>query len=785
MIEHEEAYRHLFRTLSVGVAYCKVLTDGPVPHDFQYLDVNEAFGRLTGLNDVIGKRVSEVLPDVRESDRELLEIYSEVALTGQPRNFERYVQALGKWVAVSASCPKKGHFLAVFEVSSGPLLAQALRESEARAVSVLDSMAEGVMIHDASGAVLTCNAAAEEILGLTREQLQGRAMKDPRWHLVREDGTPLPTEERASAKALRTQERVTGLIAGVYRPDGSVAWLSANAAPIRYDAGTQPAAVVATFADITARRHAEDALRASTARLRERESLLTSIVENIPDYVLRYDREGRHLFANSRVYRDAGRSEAEFLGKTHREAGFPEEECLLYESTIAKAFETREPQVRIFEWESVQGRKHLEWRVIPEFAPDGSVATVLGLSRDITAQKQAEAALRASEQALRRAQQVAHVGDWTWEGATNTVSWSDEMKRIWGCDPADFGGDMFAIMRHAIHPDDQAEAFALAESAATTGEAPETEYRVVHQDGTVRHLWVLPGDRFTDEQGKLVRLTGIVQDITERAHDQEALAAQRAQLEELNHSLEDRIYTAVAELREKDQMLVTQSRQAAMGEMIGNIAHQWRQPLNALGLVLNNLRDAQTHGELDDALVLRSVDTGVELVRSMSTTINDFRDFFRPDKGRVAFSIQAEIARTVELVEAAFLSSGIAIRVEGEEDLHLLGLPNEYGQVLLNLLVNARDAIAANRIRPGLVQIHVSDGDHQGHVSVRDNGGGIPRDVLDRVFDPFFSTRESGTGIGLYMSKMIIERSMGGRIEAHNVNGGAEFTIISPLAEEG
>ena len=257
---------------------------------------------------------------------------------------------------------------------------------------------------------------------------------------------------------------------------------------------------------------------------------------------------------------------------------------------------------------------------------------------------------------------------------------------------------------------------------------------------------------------------------------------QQALLESLNSSLETRVAEVVAEIRAKDQLLITQGRLAAMGEMLGNIAHQWRQPLNALGLVLSDLKDAARYEEIDADAVERAVTAGNRLVQRMSATINDFRDFFRPEKERHAFSALAQIRETVSLIDASFRAAGITIEVETCSDLTLHGFANEYSQVLLNLLANAKEAIRSARPSGGKVTLWLGDLDGHACLTVADDGGGIPEAVMDKIFEPYFSTKESGSGIGLYMSRQIVERSFGGRITARNGPEGAELTVRIPLA---
>ncbi|MDD2850730.1 MAG: PAS domain S-box protein [Desulfuromonadaceae bacterium] len=274
------------------------------------------------------------------------------------------------------------------------------------------------------------------------------------------------------------------------------------------------------------------------------------------------------------------------------------------------------------------------------------------------------------------------------------------------------------------------------------------------------------------------------QEIAERQCAQELLAVKHAQLEEMNRTLEERVTASLLQLREKDQLLIQQSRLAAMGEMLNNIAHQWRQPLNSMGLLLAGIREAWETDRLDRAYLEKTLTTGNLLLQNMSATISDFAGFFRPDRSMKVFSVRAQLNSVLTMVTTSFRNHNISILVDAESDCLLAGFPNEYSQVLLNLLANSREAIEQSGADAGEIQMRLFEQDGLGCITVRDTGGGISGDILDRIFDPYFSSKESGTGIGLYMSKMIIERNMGGHIEAKNIDGGAEFTVACPLAPE-
>ena len=287
-------------------------------------------------------------------------------------------------------------------------------------------------------------------------------------------------------------------------------------------------------------------------------------------------------------------------------------------------------------------------------------------------------------------------------------------------------------------------------------------------------------------------IISVVRDITARKEAEQALQQAYAEMEqriadrtgELSRALADlqtqtdERMRIVEELRKNERMLAQQSRQAAMGEMIGNIAHQWRQPLNALGLTIQQLPLYYQLGEFSKEVLDTGVRKSMTLIQHMSRTIDDFRDFFSPDKERTDFRVHQAVARTVELVKDSLTERHIALEIACQDDTVASGFPNEYSQVLLNILINARDAFDARATENPLIRIVTAADNGRAVVTVTDNAGGIPAEILDNIFDPYFSTKGvQGTGIGLYMSKTIIERNMGGVLSVRNTGDGAEFRI--------
>jgi PAS domain S-box-containing protein len=279
--------------------------------------------------------------------------------------------------------------------------------------------------------------------------------------------------------------------------------------------------------------------------------------------------------------------------------------------------------------------------------------------------------------------------------------------------------------------------------------------------------------------GGEILLGSISVDITERKRVERSLALKQQQLEELNRSLEQRVKQAVDELRQKDRLLIQQSRQAAMGEMINNIAHQWRQPLNNIGLIIQNLQLQYEAGEMDSGQMAAEVGKAMDVVTYMSRTIDDFRNFFHEDKDRQTFVVNEMVSRSLDFLLPGLKNSGIMVECREEPNVNANGYPREYMQALLNILNNARDVLLERKVPQPLIRIKIFSENRRSVVAIHDNAGGISDDVLPKIFDPYFTTKEQGkgTGIGLYMSKTIIEKNIEGSLTARNIDGGAEFRI--------
>lgn len=282
---------------------------------------------------------------------------------------------------------------------------------------------------------------------------------------------------------------------------------------------------------------------------------------------------------------------------------------------------------------------------------------------------------------------------------------------------------------------------------------------------------------FFDEQ-QIVLLKQIGADFS-FAMDNIYREAERERTERALHEETAQRLTTVEALREKEQMLIQQSRQAAMGEMISNIAHQWRQPLNTLALSVQEMTLMHELGRCDLPYMQKSVRKCMDLIQHMSQTIDDFRNYFRPEKQKGKFHLSQVIESTLMLIEDSFKHQQVEIQVLETETPAIMGYRNEFAQALLNILNNARDALTERKTANPRVTIATGSRGERAVITVADNAGGIPEEIIGKIFDPYFTTKShhAGTGLGLFMSKTIIEKSLGGRLSVRNGTDGAEFTI--------
>lgn len=235
---------------------------------------------------------------------------------------------------------------------------------------------------------------------------------------------------------------------------------------------------------------------------------------------------------------------------------------------------------------------------------------------------------------------------------------------------------------------------------------------------------------------------------------------------------------------ENEYLLMQQSKLATMGEMIGHIAHQWRQPLSQLGGIFMNLDAAYAHKELNHKEMSKHITKGNTLIKYMSQTIDDFRHFFEPSQTEEYFNVVRYVQNAIHIIEASLTYYHINLEILHEKNIPLIkGYGSEFSQVILNILDNAKDVFIEREIPFPKITINISKEENDVIINIEDNAGGIDNVNIDKIFDIYFSTKQQkgGSGLGLYLSKLILNKKGMGSISVKNTSYGACFTINIPL----
>jgi signal transduction histidine kinase len=259
----------------------------------------------------------------------------------------------------------------------------------------------------------------------------------------------------------------------------------------------------------------------------------------------------------------------------------------------------------------------------------------------------------------------------------------------------------------------------------------------------------------------------------------------------VNENLQVLVQEEVAKNKEKDKILYEQTKMAAMGEMIGNIAHQWRQPLSVISTSASGMQTKKEFGLLNDDEFNHFCELINDNAQYLSQTIDDFRDFIRGDSKKELFNLSKSVDSFLHLVNASIKEHQIKVKIDIDTNIELIGLPHELNQTFINLFNNSKDALKSLDEESRLIFISADIQDKQIIINFKDNGGGIKDKIIDKVFEPYFTTKHQsqGTGLGLHMVYRMIVEGMGGTIHVENDTfshesteyTGAVFTITLPM----
>jgi len=371
---------------------------------------------------------------------------------------------------------------------------------------------------------------------------------------------------------------------------------------------------------------------------------------------------------------------------------------------------------------------------------------------------------------------------------------NDEFCKISGYTKDELLGKNHNIVRH---PDVPSSKFKLLWQTIKAKKIYKSTVKNRAKDGSTFYVntTVIP---ILDEDGNIEEFIAIRYDVTKEIFYQESLEQKERELENLNAELEKRVEQKTKELKElnetlerrveeeikkneeKQKVMFWQSRFASLGEMLANIAHQWRQPLTELNLTLFSMKKAALDGDKEGVEELYK--ESKSLIQNMSNTIENFSNFFKPDKEKHHFMLHESIEEALHILSRVLKRDMIQVKTS-YEDVSVLGITNEFTQVIVNLLKNSRDAFVENGVLIREITIRVTKEDEYAFVYVEDNAGGIQEKERYKIFEPYFTTKHTsqGTGLGLFMSKMICQKGFNGSLDVSSKKGTTRFSIKIPL----
>ncbi len=373
--------------------------------------------------------------------------------------------------------------------------------------------------------------------------------------------------------------------------------------------------------------------------------------------------------------------------------------------------------------------------------------------------------LRKVNYLLDEAQKIAHLGSFQYHITRNQLFWSNELYKIFGYFPDEVTPSIDILLECVLEEDKQIVDKQL-KTALHSDKKTTFEFRIKLKNDTIKYLQYTSKITKFDINNQPLMMIGTILDLT-------------------------KLKILEMEKMEKDALIAQQSKMAAMGEMLENIAHQWRQPLSAISTASTGIQlQMEIYEEVSKEFLLENVELINEHSQYLSKTIEDFRNFFSPNKVKLKFEISKTIEKTLYLIAARIKEHNINI-VKNIDNVEITSLENELIQILLNILNNAIDALEINKIEDKYIFINILKNKKELKIEIKDNAGGIYSDIINRIFEPYFTTKHKsqGTGIGLYMSTEIIKKHLYGNIHVNNIKynyqgknyTGASFIITLPL----
>lgn len=508
--------------------------------------------------------------------------------------------------------------------------------------------------------------------------------------------------------------------------------------------------------DVTEAVKAEESLKKSEEKFR-------LLVESTNDWLWEINPEGLYTYVGPQINTLLGYAPKELLGKSPFEL-MPEDEAKRLKKIFQKLVDEKADIVALKnKTVSKDGSiKTLETNGVPFFDKDGELLGYRGIDRDITEREYAEQSLRESEEKFRSIMTSAQDAIVMIDDEGKVTLWNEAAENIFGYSQEEAIGK---ILHEFIAPKRFLEAHTKGFSHfKQTGEGPAVgktlELSALRKDGSEFPIELSLSKAIINNKYHAI---GILRDISERKKLQE-------------------------DLKLKDEMMIAQSKQAAMSDMIAMLAHQWRQPISVISMAINNLQaSVELEEEITPELLREHIETLHLQVNELDKTIGNFRDFFKPQEEQdEKTTIEEVLTSVMGIIGKSLENNDITFNVESEDKTYLLN-KSSLVQVLLNILGNAKHILVDRNVENPTINLHVSSTQDSTVISVCDNGGGISESIINKIDQPYFTTKNefNGKGLGLYISRIIVEKHLCGTLTWHNEKEGACFVITLKNKETG
>lgn len=617
---------------------------------------------------------------------------------------------------------------------------------------IMEFASDAIFIVDKNGKLVDFNKQTQKMLGYQPDELHQLTIFDWDTYLEKEKVFDLLQNGLKEPITFETKHK---------RKDGTIYDASITAVEIWFE---NEKYFYASVRDITKEKQIAEQIKDSEVTFKD-------IFNSVKHTVYIQDFDGTFLDVNDGVYEMYGYTKEEFIGK---KPDFTAADGLNDMDMVIKcSIDAINGTPQKFEFWG----KRKDGSFFPKevtlvrgkyFGKDVLIATGTDISARKESEKQLKALIEEASQAEIRknlALKAATIGIWERDFTTDKLTWDDTVCAIYEIEKHGDTALYNSTWTNAVDKADIERVAKELDFAIKNNSEFNTKFWITTKYGAQKYVHSIGINEY-DENGKATRMVGINVDMTTQKHYEEHLQA------------------LVAEETQKritqERLLQQQSKMALMGEMIGNIAHQWRQPLNQISALKDTLVEDYHFGDLTTERLDEYSNQTAAVLLYMSKTIDDFRNFFLPSKEKTIFNLCEIIDRAISIISASLNSHHIKLTSNPtRECANIYGYPNEFAQVIINIINNAKDAILSHNVENGEITVNSIIIENKAIITIEDNAGGIPANILDKIYEPYFTTKfaSKGTGLGLYMSKIIIEDSMHGKIFAKNIENGAQFSI--------